>query len=93
MFILTTKEKEDKSEGAYAVVTENGEKVLQLFLHEDDAVRYMGLLEADDFPEMTIEDIPDEEAIAACRRFGYNYVIITPDDFVIPPKFESYDFI
>ena len=92
MFILTMKEK-DEAEGAYAVITKPGEKVLQLFQNEDDAVRYMGLLEADDFPDMAIEDIPDEEAIAACRRFGYNYVIITPDDFVIPPKFEFHDFI
>ena len=84
MFILTMKEDDKAAEGAYAVITEHGEKVLQLFQNEDDAVRYMGLLEADDFPDMAIEDIPDEEAIAACRRFGYNYVIITPDDFVIP---------
>ena len=83
MYILTMKEDEqERAEGAYAVITK-----------EDDAIRYMGLLEAEDFPDMEIATIPDDEAIAACRRFGYNYVIITPDDFVIPPQFESYDFI
>ena len=94
MYILTMKEDEqERAEGAYDVITKEGEKVLQLFQKEDDAIRYMGLLEAEDFPDMEIATIPDEEAIAACRRFGYNYVIITPDDFVIPPQFESYDFI
>ena len=93
MFILTMKEDDKAAELAYAVITEDGYQVLQLFQNEDDAVRSMCLLEEDDFPDMAIEDIPDEEAIAACRRFGYNYVIITPDDFVIPPHFDSYDFI
>ena len=93
MFILTMKKNEEESEGAYAVITEHGEKVLQLFQNEDDAARYLGLLEADDFPDLAVSSIPDDEAIAACRRFGYNYVIITPDDFVIPPHFDSYDFI
>ena len=93
MYILTMKEDEqERAEGAYAVITKEGEKVLQLF-QKEDAIRYMGLLEAEDFPDMEIATIPDDEAIAACRRFGYNYVIITPDDFVIPPQFESYDFI
>ena len=36
MFILTMKEK-DEAEGAYAVITKHGEKVLQLFQNEDDA--------------------------------------------------------
>ena len=91
MFILTTEQKDE--EGAYAVVTEEGDKVLQLFLEPDDALRYGGLLEADDFPELEVTEIESQEAIAACEKFGYNYVIITPDDFVIPPNFKSYDFI
>ncbi len=92
MYILTMENEE--SEGAYAVVTEEGEKVLQLFEDEDDAERYIGLLEADGFPTLLESKlIENEQAIAACEKFGYSYVIITPDDFVIPPQFDSHDFI
>jgi hypothetical protein len=91
MFILTLKDADE--EGAYAVETQDGEKVLQIFEHIDDAERYIGLLEADNFPPMSATEIETDQAIAACDRFGYNYVIITPDDFVIPPNFKSYDFI
>jgi len=91
MFILTLTDADE--EGAYAVETQNGEKVLQIFEHIDDAERYIGLLEADNFPPMSATEIETDQAIAACDRFGYNYVIITPDDFVIPPNFKSYDFI
>lgn len=91
MYILTLKDAE--SEGAYAVETKDGDKVLQIFEHSDDAERYIGLLEADNFPPLDATEIETEQAIAACERFGYNYVIITPEDFVIPPNFQSYDFI
>ena len=91
MFILTLKD--GKEEGAYAVETKDGDKVLQIFENSDDAERYIGLLEADKFPSLHAIEIEPEQAIAACDRFGYNYVIITPEDFVIPPNFQSYDFI
>jgi len=91
MFILTLKDGEE--EGAYAVETKDGDKVLQIFENNDDAERYIGLLEADNFPPMDVTEIEADQAIAACDRFGYNYVIITPEDFVIPPNFKSYDFI
>lgn len=91
MFILTLKDGEEQ--GAYAVETKGGEKVLQIFENNDDAERYIGLLEADNFPAMDATEIEADQAIAACYRFGYNYVIITSEDFVIPPNFKSYDFI
>jgi len=91
MYILTLKGR--KHEGAYAVETSDGCKVLQLFVDCDDAFRYIGLLEADGFPEMESLEIEEEDAIAACENFGYNYCVITPEDFVIPPETVSYDFI
>ena len=91
MFILTMTDED--SEGAYAVITKEGDKVLQLFEQSDDAERYIGLLEADGFPSVEATEIESEQVVAACEKFGYNYVIITPDDFVIPPKFDSHDFI
>lgn len=84
MFILSIKEKED--EGAYAVVDEDGEKALYFFEEEDDAQRYAGLLEAEDYPEMSVIEVEDENAIKTCELYGYKYVIITPNEFVIPPR-------
>ena len=84
MFILALKHKED--EGAYSVDNDEGEKTLYLFEDKDDADRYVGLLEADDFPEMSVVEVEDEKAVKTCEMYGYNYVIITPNEFVIPPR-------
>lgn len=89
MFILTIADKED--EGAYAVTDADGEKALYFFEEEDDAERYAGLLEAEDYPEMSVVEVDDDMAIKTCEVYGYNYVIITPNEFVIPPR--DYDFI
>lgn len=89
MFILTIAEQEE--EGAYAVLDETGEKALYFFEEEDDAERYAGLLEAEDYPEMSVVEVDDKAAIKTCEMYGYNYVIISPNEFVIPPR--DYDFI
>ena len=81
MYILTIAEKED--EGAYAVLDEYGEKALYFFEEEDDAERYAGLLEAEDYPEMSVVEVDDKSAIKTCEMYGYK--------FVIPPR--DYDFI
>ena len=84
MFILTILGQE--REGAYAVNDPDGERALYLFEQEDDAERYAGLLEAEDYPEMTVVEIEEKVAISACYEYNYRYVIIKPDDFVIPPR-------
>jgi len=84
MYILTIKGQE--KEGAYAVSDDDGERSLYLFEEEDDALRYGGLLEAEDYPPMDVVEIPNELAIQTCMVYNYNYVIITEDDFVIPPR-------
>ena len=89
MFVLAIQGKEH--EGAYAVTDPEGEKALYLFEEEDDAVRYGGLLEAEDYPTMSIMEVPDQLAINTCNMYNYRYVIITEDDFVIPPR--ANDFI
>ena len=83
MFILTISGQE--TEGAYAVTDPDGEKAMYLFEEQDDAERYAGLLEAEDYPEMCVVEIEDTVAISACYQYNYRYVIIKPDDFVIPP--------
>lgn len=89
MYLLSLKDKEDGH--AYAVLNEDGEKVLYFFVDEDDAERYAGLLMADDYPEMIVVEVEDELSIKTCEMHGYSYVIITSDDFVIPPR--KYDII
>jgi hypothetical protein len=91
MYIITLKGKHEQ--GAYAVETSDGNKVLQLFAEEDDVVRYIGLLEADGFSDIEPHEIDEDDAVSACEKFGYNYCIITPEDFVIPPDHINYDFI
>ena len=84
MFILTIEGQEN--DGAYAVNDHDGERALYLFEEEDDAERYAGLLEAEDYPPMSVVEIPDQLAINTCNMYNYRYVIITEDDFVIPPR-------
>ncbi len=84
MFILTVKGYED--DGAFAIEDDNGERVLLMFEEEDDADRYVGLMEVDDFPEMNIIEVDDAVAIKACQVHNYVYNVITPEDIIVPPK-------
>ena len=87
MFLLTLKGKKD--DGAYAVSDQYGEKVLFLFEQEDDAVRYAMMMreitEQEDSP-MDVIEVDGELAIKTCTLYNYKYAVITPNDFVIPPK-------
>ena len=84
MYILSLAGKE--GEGAYAVTNDDGQKALYLFEKEDDATRYAGLLEANEETVLTVVEIDDSLAVETCQRHKYKYLIITPDDIIIPPK-------
>ena len=85
MYLLTLKDKRD--EGAYAVDDGYGDKVLFLFEDEDDAERYAMMLEEEENDKiMSVIEVNDELAIKTCKMHNYKYAVITPDDFVIPPK-------
>ena len=90
MYILTVAGKENN--GAYSVTDESGEQILYLFEQEDDATRFAMMLEDDDYPEMNIMEVEDEIMIKTCEMHGYVYMVITPDDIVIPPISKN-DFI
>lgn len=49
----------------------NGRTVVLLFEEPDDAQRYAGLLEAQDFPTPSVEALDREEMEAFCREAGY----------------------
>jgi hypothetical protein len=35
---------------------------------------------------MDVIEVDGELAIRTCKLYNYKYAVITPDDFVIPPK-------
>ena len=87
MILLTLKDHQD--DGAYAGSDQHGDKVLFLFEEEDDAVRYAMMMceitEQEDSP-MDVIEVDGELAIKTCTLYNYKYAVITPNDFVIPPK-------
>ena len=83
MHLIAVAGKEDS--GAYAVNDRFGQKVLYLFVEEDDADRYAMMLEERGYPEMSIIEVDDRSAIGICEHNGYRYSIITKVDIVIPP--------
>ena len=83
MHLLAVSGKEDS--GAYAANDRFGQKVLYLFVEEDDAERFAMMLEDMGYPEMSIIEVEDRSAVQICEHNGYRYSIITKDDIVIPP--------
>ena len=82
MFILTDK----RTGGVYATKNnkKNG-KVVQVFEDEDDAARYMILLEAEDYTdELEIMEVDTELVAMNCDSYGYSYAIVEPTDLIIP---------
>lgn len=72
--------------GVYAARDKNRKKVVQLFVQEDDAIRYCKMLEAEDFYEdLEVTEVEVSTVVANCRKFGYNYCIVEPNQLLIPP--------
>ena len=62
------------------------ERIVPLFVEEDDADRYvMQLAEDEENPELEILETEAEHIINSCRAQNQKYSIITPDDLIIPP--------
>ena len=87
MYILTINGKE--TEGAYSVTDDEGDQILYLFEEEDDAIRFAMMLEESGSAEMHVIEVEDEVMIKTCETHDYKYVIITPNDIVIPPVIEN----
>lgn len=87
MYILTVNKKEN--DGAFAVERPTGEKVLFMFQEEDDAQRYLLMLEEMNYPKMEVTEVDPDVAMHACDYLDYNYTIITPDDIVVPPNYDQ----
>ena len=60
-----------------------------MFSEEDDAERYAGLLEADDYPELEVIEVEENATIKTCEANNYTYTIIDSDDLLIPPDYHD----
>jgi len=76
----------DEERGAYSVADEEGENVLYIWENEDDAERFVMMLEESGSPKMKAVEVEDEPLIDACTEHGYLYAIIGSNDLVIPPE-------
>ena len=84
MFILT----DQTTNGVYAVRDDNTvDRVVQIFIDKDDAVRYYGMLKAIDYPrQLEITEVEEDQVKENCKMHGYAFTMITPDQVVIPPQ-------
>ncbi len=84
MFVLTIR---DHPDGVYSVFDESENRVIPIFIANDDAARYLMMMqaEADEYPPMQVVEMEDHVIIGACQDRGQKFSIITPDDFLIPP--------
>ena len=83
MFVLTLQNHPD---GVYSVFDEAEDRVIPIFIENDDAERYLMMMEIDeDYPPMQVVEMEDHVIIGACQDRGQKFSIITPDDFLIPP--------
>jgi hypothetical protein len=90
MFLITLREHPD---GVYSVIDDEGDHVVYFFEDEDDAERYLGLLEANDedgdLPPLTTHEVDTKAGIGMCELKGMKYIVVQPDDIIIPPP--NYD--
>lgn len=73
------------NEGIHTVQVGDRNTIL-MFQDQDDALRYAGLLEAQDFPEAVVEAIDSEEVEHFCRQADYDWKMIEPGQLEIPPE-------
>ena len=82
MFVLTT----GKKGGVWSVMNDKNKKTVHCFEEREDAERYLYLLEAEDTLGLEVLEVAPDIVALNCDNYGYNFAVVTPDDFVIPPK-------
>lgn len=73
------------NEGIHTVQIGERNTIL-MFQEKDDAFRYAGLLEAQDFPEAKVETIDSEEVEQFCRQADYEWKVVESGQLEIPPE-------
>ena len=74
IFVLKYNSGTDK-EGIHSIELK-GRTIVLMFEEKDDATRYCGLLEAQDFPIPTVEMIDMEEIKDFCIKLDYQYKLV-----------------
>ncbi|MGB7441188.1 MAG: DUF3110 domain-containing protein [Coleofasciculaceae cyanobacterium] len=74
-----------ENEGIHSLKVGDRDFVL-MFEQEDDATRFALMLEAQDFPTGTVEEIDTEEIEEFCRNAGYESTVIEPGMLATPPE-------
>jgi hypothetical protein len=74
-----------ENEGIHSIQIGNSNKVL-MFESEDDATRFGVMLEAQDFPEATVEEFDLEEIEEFCNGAGYEAELISEGMLALPPE-------
>ena len=83
MFVLTL---ENHHDGVYSLFDADKNRVIPIFQIEDDANRYLTMLEViKEYPSMRVVEMEDHVIIDACQQRGQPFTVITPDDLLIPP--------
>ena len=74
-----------EDEGIHTIQEGNINKIL-MFKDKDDASRYAMMLEAQDFPEPSVEAIDSEEIKLFCEKANYSWQIIESGQLELPPE-------
>ncbi|NJN73236.1 MAG: DUF3110 domain-containing protein [Limnothrix sp. RL_2_0] len=74
-----------ENEGIHTLQIGDRNKVL-MFADEDDATRFGLMLEAQDFPPVTIEKMEEEDIIEFCREANYDWENIESGQLAVPPE-------
>ncbi|WP_413176151.1 DUF3110 domain-containing protein [Anabaena azotica] len=74
------------NEGIHSIRAGNRNKII-MFESEDDATRFALMLEAQDFPEPTVEGMDAEEIKAFCESAGFDWEVVPENgDLIMPPE-------
>ncbi len=84
VFILLFNARTD-NEGIHTIQIGDRQKIL-MFKSFDDATRYALMLEAQDLPSPTVEEMDSEEIEAFCQSNDYDWEIIEEGRLEIPPE-------
>ena len=74
-----------EEEGIHTIQEGDRNKIL-MFKEKDDAIRYAMMLEAQDFPEPSVEAIDSEEIKLFCEKANYNWQIVESGQLELPPE-------
>jgi hypothetical protein len=89
VFVILFNARSD-NEGIHSLQVQ-GRNVILMFENEDDALRFGGFLEAQDFPPCTVEKFNADEIEEFCVNSGYDCRLIPEGTLITPPESQVED--